>query len=81
MEFNATLVGVIITVLMLVPVVFLIMSTSGKDNKAKKSVSQLSQKKWYQFENHRCYWQLRDWRGRGFKKIGVYHKEKSFRRF
>lgn len=44
MEFNATLVGVIITVLMLVPVVFLIMSTSGKDNKAKKSVSQLSQK-------------------------------------
>lgn len=43
MEFNATLVGVIITVLMLVPVVFLIMNSSGKDNKVKKSISQFSQ--------------------------------------
>ena len=45
MEFSATLVGIIVTLLMLVPVVFLIMSTSGKDKKVKKSVSQLSQSK------------------------------------
>ncbi|MDC7999747.1 hypothetical protein POV26_01735 [Aequorivita todarodis] len=43
MEFSATLVGIIIVLLMLVPVAFLIMSTSGKDNKVKKSVKQLSQ--------------------------------------
>ncbi len=43
MEFSATLVGIIITLLMLVPVAFLIMSTSGKDKKVKKSVMQLSQ--------------------------------------
>ncbi len=42
MEFNATLVGIIITLLMLAPVVFLIMASAGKDNKVKKSVSQLS---------------------------------------
>ncbi|MCB0466418.1 MAG: hypothetical protein KDC78_12210 [Aequorivita sp.] len=43
MEFSATLVGIIITLLMLVPVAYLIMVSSGKDNKVKKSVSQLSQ--------------------------------------
>ncbi len=43
MEFNAPLVGIIITVLMLVPVAFLIMNSTGKDNKVKKSVTQLSQ--------------------------------------
>lgn len=43
MEFSATLVGIIITLLMLVPVAFLIMNSSGKDNKVKKAVSQLSQ--------------------------------------
>lgn len=43
MEFSATLVGIIITLLMLVPVAFLIMSTSGKDKKVKKSVMQISQ--------------------------------------
>ncbi len=42
MEFSSTLVGIIITLLMLVPVAFLIMSSSGKDKKVKKSVSQLS---------------------------------------
>lgn len=42
MELNATLVGIIITLLMLVPVVYLIMAASGKDNKVKKSVKQLS---------------------------------------
>ncbi len=43
MEFSSTLVGIIIALLILVPVAFLIMSTSGKDNKVKKSVTQLSQ--------------------------------------
>ena len=43
MEFSATLVGIIITLLMLVPVAILIMSASGKDKKVKKSVMQLSQ--------------------------------------
>ncbi|MDP2687261.1 MAG: hypothetical protein Q8O62_08570 [Aequorivita sp.] len=43
MEFSSTLVGIIITLVMLVPVIFLIMNTSGKDSKVKKSVSKLSQ--------------------------------------
>ncbi len=43
MEFSATLVGIIITLLMLVPVAFLIMNSTGKDNKVKKSVSKLSE--------------------------------------
>ncbi|MDN3723215.1 hypothetical protein QRD02_02380 [Aequorivita sp. SDUM287046] len=51
MEFNATSVGVIVTLLMLVPVVFLIMSASGKDKKVKKTVSQLSQKNGITLEN------------------------------
>lgn len=42
MEFNASLVGIIITVLMLVPVAFLIMNSIGKDNNVKKSVTKLS---------------------------------------
>lgn len=45
MEFSSTLVGIIITLVMLVPVVFLIMNTSGKDSKVKKSVTKLSQNK------------------------------------
>ncbi len=43
MEFSSTLVGIIITLLMLVPVAFLIMSATGKDKKVMKSVKQLSQ--------------------------------------
>lgn len=43
MEFSSTLVGIIITVVMLVPVVFLIMNSSGTDSKVKKSVTKLSQ--------------------------------------
>ena len=43
MEFNSTLVGIIITLVMLVPVVFLIMNASGKDSKVRKSVAKLSQ--------------------------------------
>ena len=44
MELSSTLVGVIITLLMLVPVIFLIMSATGKDKKVMKSVKQLSEK-------------------------------------
>lgn len=43
MELNSTLVGIIITLVMLVPVVFLIMNASGNDSKVKKSVAKLSQ--------------------------------------
>ncbi|SRX72389.1 hypothetical protein [Aequorivita antarctica] len=43
MEFSSTLVGIIITVVMLVPVIFLIMNSSGTDSKVKKSVTKLSQ--------------------------------------
>jgi len=43
MEFSSTLVGIIIMLVMLVPVFFLIMNASGKDNKVKKSVAKLSQ--------------------------------------
>lgn len=43
MEFSATLVGIIITLALLGPVIFLIMKSSGKDSKMKKFVSQLSQ--------------------------------------
>lgn len=43
MEFSSTLVGIIITVVMLVPVVFLIMSATGNDKKVIKSVKQLSE--------------------------------------
>ena len=43
MEFSSSLVGIIITVVMLVPVIFLIMSATGKDKKVMKSVRQLSQ--------------------------------------
>ncbi len=45
MELNASLVGIIITVLMLVPVVLLIRSATGKNKKIMKSVKQLSQTK------------------------------------
>ncbi len=43
MEFNSTLVGIIITIVMLVPIVFLIMNASGNDSKVRKSVAKLSQ--------------------------------------
>jgi len=43
MEFSTTLVGIIIMLFMLVPVAYLIMNSTGKDNKVKKSVTQLSQ--------------------------------------
>ena len=43
MELSSTLVGIIITVVMLVPVAFLIMNSTGKDKKVMKSVKQLSQ--------------------------------------
>lgn len=43
MEFSSSLVGIIITLLMLVPVIFLIMSATGKNKKVTKSVKQLSQ--------------------------------------
>ena len=51
MELSATLVGIIITLLMLVPVAYLIMSASGKDKKIKKSVIQLSQTNGIQLKN------------------------------
>ena len=43
MELSSTLVGIIITMVMLVPVAFLIMNSTGKDKKVMKSVKQLSQ--------------------------------------
>ncbi len=43
MEFNSTLVCIIITIVMLVPIVFLIMNASGNDSKVRKSVAKLSQ--------------------------------------
>jgi hypothetical protein len=43
MEFNATLVGAIIVVVIFVPIVYLIINASGKDSKVRKTVSQLSQ--------------------------------------
>ena len=51
MEFNTTLVGVIILLLIFVPVGYLILNTTGKDKKAKKTVSQLSQTKGIQIKN------------------------------
>lgn len=51
MEFSATLVGIIITLLMLVPVAYLIMAATGKDTKVKKSVQQLSQTNGIQLKN------------------------------
>ena len=43
MEFSTTLVGIIVTLVMLAPVVYLIMKASGTDSKVVKSVKQLSQ--------------------------------------
>ncbi len=43
MEFSSTLVGIIVTFIMLVPVAFLIVRASGKESRVKKSVQQLSQ--------------------------------------
>jgi hypothetical protein len=51
MEFSATLVGIIITLLMLVPVIYLIMSATGKDKKVMKTVMQLSQTNGIQLKN------------------------------
>lgn len=51
MEFNATFVGIIIVLLIFVPIAFLIMNTSGKDKKAKKTVSQLSKTNGIQVKN------------------------------
>jgi len=51
MEFSSTLVGIIITLLMIVPVVFLIISTSSKNKKVKKSVTQLSLSKGINLKN------------------------------
>ena len=51
MEFSATLVGIIITLIMLAPVAYLIIASSGKDNKVKKSVKQLSQTNGIQLKN------------------------------
>ncbi|HPE82545.1 MAG: hypothetical protein KDC94_03490 [Aequorivita sp.] len=51
MEFSSTLVGIIITLVMLVPVAYLIMASSGTENKVKKSVKQLSQSNGIQLKN------------------------------
>tara|TARA_R110002020_G_scaffold72209_4_gene185853 strand:+ start:1432 stop:1902 length:471 start_codon:yes stop_codon:yes gene_type:complete len=51
MEFNTTLVGVIILLLIFVPVGYLILNTTSENKKAKKTVSQLSKSKGLQVNN------------------------------
>ncbi len=43
MEINTTLIGVIILLLVVVPIAYLILTTSGKDKRIKKEVLSLSQ--------------------------------------
>lgn len=45
MEFNATLVGVIILLLIFVPIILMVWNASGKEKKAKKSLIQISKNK------------------------------------
>lgn len=51
MELNSTLIGVIISLLIFVPVGYMIMSASGKNKKVVKSLLQLSQKQGINLKN------------------------------
>jgi len=43
MEFNASIVGLIVLLLIFVPIVFLMLNASGPNNKVKKAASKLSE--------------------------------------
>lgn len=51
MEFNATLVGVIILLFIFVPITIMIVSASGKEKKAKKSLLQISKNKGFELKD------------------------------
>lgn len=43
MQLSAIHIGIIVTVVMLLPIVYLIINTSGKDRKVRKAITQLAQ--------------------------------------
>ncbi|MCG2417609.1 hypothetical protein K8089_01145 [Aequorivita sp. F47161] len=51
MELNTTLVGVVILLLVFVPIIYLVIKTTGKEKKIRKAISQLSLNNGIQLKN------------------------------